>query len=409
MDINLNQEWVGWTKRRIKFIVILLIIIILSIIFPIPGRAETKHSISMQVNNAPLQEVVKGISRSYGLNIIGIDSLSGQVNGLVEGQDGKELIYSLSKAYHFMVTEDKGLLILDGRGSESKENGKGPMLIRPKYKRANSIGESIKSIVSSDKVALSPDDNQLIVYGSAQERQTISSLLSDLDVKPKQVALEVTLLAFEQSYLKETGIRWSWNSLTHHGSSEDQSYGSIRFGRSEGGDSYNFLFKADLSANESQGKAMIIAKPSIMTMHGKEANILIGERIPVVEELFSEGSHTSTIRYEESGIRLHYTPYVTGDGCIDADISAEVSNPIMVNEMKAYKISTRQASTRVRMKPGDTLIIGGLMDNRSGQQVSKIPFLGDIPLLGKLFRHSRKTKDYVELVMLVEARVIEDL
>ena len=91
---------------------------------------------------------------------------------------------------------------------------------------------------------------------------------------------------------------------------------------------------------------------------------------------------------------------------MDASVYAEVSSPTLVSEMKAYKISTRQAQTRVRMKPGEVLVIGGLMDNRSGAQYKKIPFLGDIPLLGKLFQHARKTKDKVEMVMLVKASVL---
>ena len=88
---------------------------------------------------------------------------------------------------------------------------------------------------------------------------------------------------------------------------------------------------------------------------------------------------------------------VTKNGTIDTSIRAEVSSPIMVSEMKSYKITTRQAQTRVRLQPGEVLVIGGLMDNRDQKQIEKIPILGDIPLLGKLFRHSRKTKDSVEI------------
>ena len=91
---------------------------------------------------------------------------------------------------------------------------------------------------------------------------------------------------------------------------------------------------------------------------------------------------------------------------IDTSIRAEVSSPIMVSEMKSYKITTRQAQTRVRLQPGEVLVIGGLMDNRDQKQIEKIPILGDIPLLGKLFRHSRKTKDSVEMVILVKATVV---
>ena len=103
------------------------------------------------------------------------------------------------------------------------------------------------------------------------------------------------------------------------------------------------------------------------------------------------GERKRSTRYEEVGIKLNYTPIITADGGVDAKIHAEVSTPIMVSEMKAYKISTRQAHTRVRLQQGEVLVIGGLMD---------------IPLLGKLFRHSRKSKDSIEMLMLVRATVV---
>lgn len=164
--------------------------------------------------------------------------------------------------------------------------------------------------------------------------------------------------------------------------------------------------KPELSLLETSGKAVVIATPSIMALNGEAAHILIGERIPVIEESISNGERKRSIHYEEVGIKLDYTPIVTKNGAIDTSIRAEVSSPIMVSELKSYKITTRQAQTRVRLQPGEVLVIGGLMDNRDQKQIEKIPVLGDIPLLGKLFRHSRKTKDSVEMVILVKATVV---
>lgn len=153
---------------------------------------------------------------------------------------------------------------------------------------------------------------------------------------------------------------------------------------------------------------MLIARPSIMALNGEEAKILIGDRIPVLEEVKDGTESRTTTRYEEAGIRLTCTPYVTEDKGIEATIHAEVSSPALVSEMKAYRITTREAHTKVHLQSGDVLVIGGLMDNREGKQFSKIPILGDIPLLGKLFQHARRTKDSVELCIFVKAEAIED-
>ena len=88
---------------------------------------------------------------------------------------------------------------------------------------------------------------------------------------------------------------------------------------------------------ESSGKAVLIAKPSIMALNGETAHILIGERIPVIEEAEVNGERKRSTRYEEVGIKLNYTPIITANGGVDAKIHAEVSTPIMVSEMKAYK------------------------------------------------------------------------
>lgn len=194
--------------------------------------------------------------------------------------------------------------------------------------------------------------------------------------------------------------------MTGHGDDKTNSYGAVTFGKTPGGEAYKFFVKPELSLMESSGKAVLIAKPSIMALNGETAHILIGERIPVIEESEVNGERKRSTRYEEVGIKLNYTPIITADGGVDAKIHAEVSTPIMVSEMKAYKISTRQAHTRVRLQQGEVLVIGGLMDNRDQHQIQKVPILGDIPLLGKLFRHSRKSKDSIEMLMLVRATVV---
>ena len=118
------------------------------------------------------------------------------------------------------------------------------------------------------------------------------------------------------------------------------------------------------------------------------------------------GERKRSTRYEEVGYWLNYTPIITANGGVDAKIHAEVKVPIMVSEMKAYKISTRQAHTRVRLQPGEVLVIGGLMDNRDQHQIQKIPILGDIPLLGNYFVIVEKQKDSIEMLILVRANVV---
>ena len=186
-----------------------------------------------------------------------------------------------------------------------------------------------------------------------------------------------------------------------------EGYAGISYGRSITGHPYTFFFQARLNALVSQGKARILAKPNVVTMNGKEAEILIGNKIPVLVEHVDNGVRTTTTEYRDAGIKLSYTPRISEKNEITAHINAEVSTPYLVPEMKAYRIITRQADTMVRLKSGDMLTIGGLIDKEESRTFRKIPVLGDIPLLGKLFQSRSKSLEESEIVIIIRADIVE--
>lgn len=366
--------------------------------------STAENSYSMTVSKAPLSDVVEAISRSYKLDILGINTLEGTVTGTIHGKSPLEMLHHLGDMYHFDIQDDQGIITVTGH-SGGKEN-RHVMVVEPNIVSSTSLESAIRTVVPNEKFTVHKETNQLVLNITREEEKGVQSIIQSVDRDIKQVRLEATIMAMEHSYSKETGFRWSWLSLTGHGNDKTNTYGAITFGKAPDGEAYKFFVKPELSLLETTGKAVVIATPSIMALNGENAHILIGEKIPVVEESISNGERKQSIHYEEVGIKLDYTPIVTKNGFIDTSIQAEVSSPVMVSELKSYKITTRQAKTRVILKPGEVLVIGGLMDNRDQKQMEKVPLLGDIPLLGKLFRHSRKAKDSVELVIFVKATVV---
>ena len=365
---------------------------------------KENESVTISVRNASLKETILGICRSYGISVIGVESLKGNITATVKGESPEEVIKELGRIYHFSVSKQHNTLLIES--DEATLENRELYVLSPEHLPAESLKAVMGTVVKNDKMAVLSEQNEVIMHLTSGEKRRIETLVRAIDKEPKQVQLEATIIAMEQSYAKEQGFRWSWLSLTGHGEDKTNSYGAVTFGKTPSGEAYKFFVKPELSLMESSGKAVLIAKPSIMALNGETAHILIGERIPVVEESEVNGERKRSTRYEEVGIKLNYTPIITADGGVDAKIHAEVSTPIMVSEMKAYKISTRQAHTRVRLQQGEVLVIGGLMDNRDQHQIQKVPILGDIPLLGKLFRHSRKTKDSIEMLVLVRATVV---
>ena len=219
------------------------------------------------------------------------------------------------------------------------------------------------------------------------------------------------------------GIDWQFKSLTGQAEQRNvydkssktktsylkipEDYAGISYGKSITGNPYTFFFQAKLNALLSDGKAKILAKPNVVTLNGRTAEILIGSKIPVLVEHMENGTKTTSIEYKDAGIKLTYTPNVSKNSEITADIIAEVSTPYLVPEMKAYRIVTRQAHTTVRLKSGDMLTIGGLIDKEEANNIRKVPVLGDIPILGKLFQTETESKEESEIIIIIRANILE--
>jgi len=174
------------------------------------------------------------------------------------------------------------------------------------------------------------------------------------------------------------------------------------------------VFQAALDMLIREGNARVLANPKIATLNGKEATMLIGQRIPFVVTgttfAGNAAATTQTIQREEVGIKLKITPLINADGYITTEITPEVSSVTDYRGPNADipTVSTRQASTTVRLKDGNSVIIGGLLSEDKNRNVTKLPLLGQIPGLGLLFQHQTIVTSKRDLVIEVTPRIIPD-
>ena len=247
-------------------------------------------------------------------------------------------------------------------------------------------------------------------------------MIAAIDVQYRQVTLEAQVMAVNKGAAKALGLEWQWSKLpvvaeetttTTNGTTSSKTTrdlpGVIQFGHVPGSTNagYEFQFQATLNAMITDGDAKILSRPKVTTIDGKQARILVGDRIPVLVERTESGKITTTIEYVDAGIKLTYTPRINENGLITATVRTEVSTPTLVTEMKAYRITTREAETQVRMKDGETIVIGGLIGNDESKQFSKVPGLGDLPLLGALFRNTNQTKNETEVIIILKAKIVD--
>ena len=159
-----------------------------------------------------------------------------------------------------------------------------------------------------------------------------------------------------------------------------------------------------LTALTTKGKAKILSRPSVMTLSGEQATIQIGGEIPYITT--SPLGYSTNTNFKKYGIILQFKPVVDEHNRISSMIHTEVSNMSgqTVNGMPI--LSTRSADSTINVSSGGTIVIGGLMDSSEIKNVTKIPLLGDIPILGEFFKHTSKSRDKRELIILVTPRII---
>jgi pilus assembly protein CpaC len=169
---------------------------------------------------------------------------------------------------------------------------------------------------------------------------------------------------------------------------------------------------ADISALETKGVVQVLAEPNVLATNGKEASFLAGGEFPYpVVQSSTGGTAAVTIEFKEYGIRINFIPTITPRGTIHLQVAPEVSaldytNEATISGFQVPGITERRVNTEVELADGESFMIGGLLDKTTSDTFQKIPFLGDIPILGKLFQSELKTKNDTELIVIVTPEIV---
>lgn len=423
----------------------------------------------VHVEDAGIVALISGVAKAGGLDVLVDDSVQGTISLNLSQKEPTEVL-ELIAMVKGLILERRGTTYLIKHTGELARSLYRTHVLPIRYGdpemlwKAVSLGIFNAGISSSaenkgndgsgtkvddgasfqERLLIDSDTNSLLLYGTENEAQEARRLLASLDVPTKQVALEAKVIAIAKSAAKELGVDWSWSELPQYPYTVDYATvtrrtetapgvyettrtqvpevqsnrtgiggsgripGIVRFGRGPGGYPFEFYYSAKLSALITDGKAEILARPNIMTLQGKEAVINIGGKVPVVTRETTNGTVTDSVDYRDAGIILRYTPRVQDDGYITATVHTEVSSPVYVEALGAYRFEERTADTTVRLKSGETMVIGGLIGSEETKSLSKIPFLGDLPLIGALFRSEKKSKTESEIMIFLTANIIED-
>ncbi len=183
-----------------------------------------------------------------------------------------------------------------------------------------------------------------------------------------------------------------------------------------------FIFRPDLNlgatlqALETNGVLEILAEPNLLTANGKQGSFLAGGEYPypVVQGIGGTGAGAITVQFKEFGVRLNFIPTITPRGTIRLQVAPEVSNldfanGLTISGFTVPSLASRKVKTEVELSEGQSFAIGGLLDNRETKTFSKIPFIGDIPVLGKFFQSISKSRTNSELIVIVTPEIVSPI
>jgi general secretion pathway protein D len=315
-----------------------------------------------------------------------------------------------------------------GRTTGGARSGIGTSGSRDYYSNGT-VGEAI---VTSD-----PETRRLIVITDEETSHYVSQVVTNLDQPRPQVLINVVFLEATYNNNYDFGIESSYG---HQIDSNTRAGGTNLFSLLRPTSSNNFSglaqegalnafgvpgagiyqlagkdFQVTLRAIAANGKLEVLSRPTILARNNQQAYILVGQQIPIISntQFNSVGNPINTVNYQDVGIILRVTPFITSEGYVEMIVSPEISalssQSITLSEgVTAPIINKRAADTVVVTPNGQSVVIGGLMENNKGETISKVPFLGDIPGLGHLFRRTQKTGTKTELLIFLTPHIVRN-
>jgi len=284
-------------------------------------------------------------------------------------------------------------------------------------------GDAKVANVGEVKIIADSANNSVVIVATAQEYGVILPIIRQLDVMPLQVLIDATIAEVTLTDKLEYGIKWYLNQGNTTATSNllnaklTDIASSAALATATGGltllqDSGSV--KVLLSAEANNNNVNVISSPSLMVLNNQEANIQVGDEVPIrtSESTNTSGSvnpiQTSSIEQRKTGVKLTVKPRVNANGLVIMDIEQSVENAqkTVISDIDSPTIQTREITSTVAVQSGETIVLGGLIKDGDENVKSGIPFLHELPLIGPLFGSTSKNKTKTELVVLITPRVV---
>ncbi|MCF5597763.1 type IV pilus secretin PilQ [Pseudomonas syringae] len=303
-------------------------------------------------------------------------------------------------------------------------------LLQVNYAKAADIAKLFQSVTSAEsktdeRGSITVDDrtNNIIAYQTQDRLDELRRIVSQLDIPVRQVMIEARIVEANVDYDKELGVRWggatntsgssNWSTGTSTGGSTANSSTFVDMGAANatsgiglGFLTNNTMLDLELTAMEKTGNGEIVSQPKVVTSDKETAKILKGTEVPYQE---SSSSGATTVSFKEASLSLEVTPQITPDNRIIMEVKVTKDEPDYVNAVLGVPpIKKNEVNAKVLISDGETIVIGGVFSNTQSKSVDKVPFLGDVPDLGRLVRRDVVSESKSELLVFLTPRIMNN-
>ncbi len=369
--------------------------------------------VSVRALRADIHQVVAQVARKAGLNITLDDAVSHKVNTNLKDMEPMAVIRAIAAGYGLALSSEGDVLMLsEGVPRDlTTYNRSGTASFPMRYLRAEDAKELLPTFITR-YVQFNPEQNAVVATAPNQMLKKIENDLKSVDLPPPLIMVEVLAVELTNTGDYDRDFAWLYNSHKQRFGT-DSATGSLNYrdtvdGGLTGGVIANTSnLTATLHALKTEGKAKIHSNPRIAAVNGKPANIFIGQDRFILVEYQVGGNQQERIEAVPVGVRLEVRPWTGGNGEITTTVHVEVSNISEVDAATGLPLlSTRNATSTVRTRDGETIVIGGLRQRQKEITRKKIPVLGDLPLIGPLFQTKSTSSIDSELVIFVTPRIL---
>ena len=388
---------------------------------PANGRlaAAYRKPVTLEFRDAPVRAVFDFIGKVSGLNFVFDREVDPALRATISVRDTsiEEAIGMLLSANQLeqSVTGDRSITIYPNNPQKVKDY---QQLVVRNFLLANAdvktVAFSLKTLLKARDIVTDERIGSIIMRDTPAMIRMAERIISMQDVADPEVMLEVEVLEVKRTRGQELGIRWPDSAgLTLLGSGE---FGALNVGDLRHINSGKIgleLGSVKLNANKTDTDSNILANPRIRVRNKDKAKVLIGDRVPVITVTTNNGVSADSVNYVDVGLKLDVEPNVYLDDEVAIKINLEVSSVvkeiISKSGTQAYQIGTRSAATVLRLKDGETQVLAGLINDEDRTTANKIPGIGDLPMMSRLFGSQKDDSTRSEIVLSITPRILRSI